>query len=61
MVADVWKKEVRGVTRLEKWQNRLRRLRQFLRGWAKDTSGAYKKEKASLLAKADELDKKAEV
>jgi hypothetical protein len=31
-----------------------------LKGWAKNTSGAYKKEKKRLLEKLDELDKKAE-
>ena len=31
-----------------------------MKGWAKNTSGAYKKEKKKLLAKLDELDKKAE-
>lgn len=39
----------------------IRRLQQYLRGWAKNTSGAYKKEKKALLNKLDELDKKAEV
>ncbi len=32
-----------------------------MRGWAKSTSGTYRKEKVELSAKADELDKKAEV
>jgi len=36
-------------------------LRQYLRGWAKNIKGAYRKEKQELLRKADELDKKAEV
>lgn len=31
-----------------------------MRGWAKNINGAYKKEKAILIAKAEELDKKAE-
>jgi hypothetical protein len=35
-------------------------LRQYLRGWAKNRNGAYKKEKQELLRKAEELDKKAE-
>jgi hypothetical protein len=39
---------------------KIRRLRQYLRGWAKDVSGAYKKEKTTILNKLDELDKKAE-
>lgn len=46
---------------LQKWQNKIRRLRQFIRGWAKDMKGAYKKEKQELLRKAKELDMKAEV
>ena len=42
-------------------RQKIRRLRQYLRGWAKNTSGAYKKEKKLLLNKLDELDKKAEI
>ena len=49
-----------GNTPLERWQAKIRRLRQYLRGWATNTSGAYKKEKKALLDKLDELDKKAE-
>jgi hypothetical protein len=60
LVADVWNKEQKGVTSMQKWQNKIRRLRQLLRGWAKNMSGAYKKEKQELLRKAEELDKKAE-
>jgi hypothetical protein len=45
---------------MQRWQNKIRRLRQFLRGWAKNTNGAYKKEKQELLRKAEELYKKAE-
>jgi hypothetical protein len=41
--------------------SKLQRLRQFLRGWAKNVSGNYKKEKAKLIKKADALEKKAEV
>ena len=47
-------------TPLEKWQEKIRRLRQYLRGWTKNVSGAYKKEKKALLEKLDELDKKTE-
>jgi hypothetical protein len=36
-------------------------LRQHLRGWAKNVSGANKKEKKDLLDTIDSLDKKAEV
>jgi hypothetical protein len=45
---------------MQKWQNKIRRLRQFLRGWAKNMAGAYKKEKQELMRKSEELDKKAE-
>jgi hypothetical protein len=42
------------------WQAKIRRLRQYLRGWAKNMSGAYKKEKKTMLNKLDKPDKKAE-
>ena len=45
MVAKLWQSETRGNTALEKWQNKIRHLRQYLRGCAKHTAGAYKKEK----------------
>lgn len=61
LVAEIWKKEDRGLTSIVRWQNKIRRVRQFLRGWAKNESGKYKKEKARLLERAEELDKKAEV
>jgi len=60
MVRDIWLSVNDGHTPLEKWQAKIRRLRQYLRGWAKNVSGAYKKEKKTLLEKLDELDKKAE-
>jgi hypothetical protein len=43
-----------------RWQNKLRKLRQYLRGWAKNTSGSNKKEKKEVLGRLDILDKKAE-
>jgi hypothetical protein len=45
---------------MERWQGKICRLRQFLRGWAKNTSGQYKKEKKEILNELDRLDKKAE-
>jgi hypothetical protein len=45
VVAQVWQRENRGATSLEKWQNKIRNLRKYLRGWAKNASGTYKKEK----------------
>jgi hypothetical protein len=64
MVSSIWSprfgKENKGVTPMQKWQNKIRRIRHFLRGWAKNMNGAYKKEKQELMRKAVELDKKAE-
>ena len=60
VVEKVWREEDRGPTSLERWQNKIRRLRQFLRGWAKNNSGHYKKEKKDLISKLEVLDKKAE-
>jgi hypothetical protein len=60
VVSEVWRKENRGITSMQRWQNKIRRLWQFLRGWTKNMNGAYKKEKQELLRKAEELDKKAE-
>jgi hypothetical protein len=45
---------------IESWQLKIRLLRQFLRGWARNTSGDYKKEKDRLLNIIDSLDTKAE-
>lgn len=60
MVTKVWESEKRGRTPLQKWQFKIQRRRRFLRGWAKNISGSYKKEKESIIKKADELDKRAE-
>ena len=58
LVAEVWMKEKKENTPMQVSQNKIRRLRQFLRGWAKNMKGAYKKEKQELLRKASELDSK---
>jgi len=60
IVSKVWNSERRGSTSIQIWHNKMRKLRQFLRGWEKNTNGAYKREKTLLLEKANELDKKAE-
>jgi hypothetical protein len=60
MVRDLWEHTVVGRTPMERWQGKIRRLRQYLRGWAKDTSGQYKKEKKEILNALDTLDKKVE-
>jgi hypothetical protein len=60
MVQDIWMNNVVGDSPMERWQGKICRLRQFLRGWAKNTSGQYKKEKKEILNELDRLDKKAE-
>ncbi|WVZ53763.1 hypothetical protein U9M48_004664, partial [Paspalum notatum var. saurae] len=60
MVKDVWSSIDVGSSPLDRWQAKIRKLRQYLRGWAKNTGGVYKREKKLLLEKLDELDKKSE-
>jgi hypothetical protein len=45
---------------MERWEAKIKRLRQHLRGQEKNVSDAYKKEKKELLDKLDALDKKVE-
>jgi hypothetical protein len=42
------------------WQNKICHLRQYLKGWARDQSGKYKKEVKRLSCIIDTLDCKAE-
>uniref|UniRef100_A0A453PAT7 Uncharacterized protein n=1 Tax=Aegilops tauschii subsp. strangulata TaxID=200361 RepID=A0A453PAT7_AEGTS len=44
LIAREWAKPVSGRTPVERWQNKIRHLRQFLRGWARNESGIYKHE-----------------
>jgi hypothetical protein len=60
MVRGIWTNTRVGRTPMERWQGKIRRLRQHLRGWAKNVSGQYKKEKKEILNTLDGLDKKAE-
>jgi hypothetical protein len=60
MVARTWRSEKRGSNVIEIWQNKIRALRRYLRGWAKNNNGAFKMEKKEIISKLDELDKKAE-
>jgi mannosylglycoprotein endo-beta-mannosidase len=60
MVVDIWQSENSRSTPLERWQSKIRRLRQHLRGWARHTAGSYRKEKKTLLTLLENLDKKAE-
>ena len=45
---------------MRRWQNKIRHLRSFLRGWAKNLSGVYKLEKDRLLTLIQALDIQAE-
>ena len=60
MVTTEWCSVQSGSSPIERWQNKIRHLRQFLRGWAKNVSGEYKKKKEKLLLLIDALDIKAE-
>ena len=61
MVSSIWQQENRGETAIQVWQNKIRALRQYLRGWAKNSTGLIKWEKKQLSELIDELDKKAEI
>lgn len=60
MVAHMWRRENRGANPLQRWQNKIRVVRRYLRGWAKHCLGANRKKKRSITERLDELDKKAE-
>jgi hypothetical protein len=60
MIRGIWSSHSEGNNPNERWQGEIRRIRQHLRGWAKNTSGQYKKEKKHILNNLDLLDKKAE-
>jgi hypothetical protein len=60
MVRDIWTNTIVGMTPMERWQGKIRRLRQHLGGWAKNISGHYKKEKKEILNTLDSLVKKVE-
>jgi hypothetical protein len=60
MVKKIWSMEIHELSPMERWQTKIRRIRRHLRGWAKNISGTYKKEKKELLDKLSYLDKKSE-
>ena len=60
LIAREWAKDLGGRSNVERWQNKIRHLRQFLRGWVKHRSGIYKAEKERLLLPIQSLDLKAE-
>ena len=60
MVTREWAAVNHGDTPMVVWQNKIRHLRAFLRGWARNMSSVYKAQKISLLNIIDTLDLKAE-
>jgi hypothetical protein len=46
LVKDLWTSVNLGDTPVERWQNKIRSMRQYLRGWARDQSGKYKRKKS---------------
>jgi hypothetical protein len=60
MIREIWSNTSSGGTPMEEWQGEIHRVREYLRGWAKHTSGEYKKEKKKIVDTLDMLDKKAE-
>ena len=60
LIAIEWAKECGGISNVDRRQNKIRHLRQFLRGWAKNQNGLYKVEKERLIQLINELDLKAE-
>jgi hypothetical protein len=59
MIRELWSSTTSGHTPMERWQGKIRRVRQYLRGWAKNISGQYKKEKEDILNTLDRLHKKS--
>lgn len=46
---------------IDKWQNKMRRLRKCFKGWNFNVEGIYMKKKKKLLREIDEIDKKIEL
>src|SRR3954470_365148 len=61
MVKAIWEKPVGGQTPILRWNNKMRTLRKFLRGWARHTAGILKNEKLRLTSIIDDLEVSAEI
>jgi hypothetical protein len=61
MIQKEWNSVTNGLNSIDVWLNKLRHIRRFLKGWAKNQSGKYKKEKERLIQIIDHLDIKAEI
>jgi hypothetical protein len=56
MIKREWNSVTSGFNPIDIWLNKLRHIRKFLKGWAKNQSGNYKREKERLLNIIDHLD-----
>jgi hypothetical protein len=45
VIAKEWNAYVKGHDPIESWQNKIRHIWRFVRGWARNRSGIYKKGK----------------
>jgi hypothetical protein len=60
MIRWIWPNHIEGNNPIERWQGKIRRVRQYMRGWAKNMNDQYKKEKEHMLNSLDLLDQKVE-
>jgi hypothetical protein len=60
IVTKVWREESRGDTPMKRWQSKIRAVRRFLRGWARNVVGDNRNKKCFLLEQFDLFDVKAE-
>jgi hypothetical protein len=49
LIVKEWNSVLTGPDPMENWLNKLRHIRRFLKGWAKNQSGKYKKEKRKII------------
>jgi hypothetical protein len=61
MVKFIWDKPVVGNTPIQRWNNKLRSMRRYLGGWARQMAGQLKQEKLSLSSDIDDLEALVEV
>jgi hypothetical protein len=61
MVKFIWDKPVAWNTPIQRWNNKLRSMRRYLGGWARQMAGHLKQEKLNLSSNIDDLEALAEV
>jgi hypothetical protein len=57
----IWTNTLKGRNSVQRWNNKLSALRRFIRGWAAQINGEYKKKKSDLQNTICSLDVQAEV